>query len=399
MATAGNKGREMAEYDISELRKFVAPEFVFGAGAADLAGQYAANLSVKRALVVSGPVLDSLGVPGTVVDTLRSEGVASVVYTGISPNPRDAEVMEGAEVFRREGCDAIVAVGGGSPMDCAKAIGIVCTNDRHVLDFEGVDRVARPGPPLICIPTTAGTAADISQFCIINDIGRKVKIAIVSKTMVPDVALIDPMLTVTMDERLTAHTGLDALTHAAEAYVSNASSAVTDLHALEAVRLIHRFLLRAVARPDDVEARTGMMLASTYAGLAFSNAILGAVHAMAHSLGGLLDLPHGLCNAILLDHVVEFNYEAAPEKYRQLGNALGASIAPGAGEGEARDAVLAAFRTIKRAAGVRDNLFELGMSSADLPLLAKNALADACMLTNPRQPDAAQIMEIYEKAC
>ncbi|MEF2229405.1 MAG: alcohol dehydrogenase-like regulatory protein ErcA [Pseudodesulfovibrio sp.] len=389
----------MAEYDISELRKFVAPEFVFGAGAAELAGQYAANLSVKKALVVSGPMLDALGVPGAVVDSLRREGVASALYTGISPNPRDHEVMEGADVFRREGCDAIVAVGGGSPMDCAKAIGIVCTNERHVLEFEGVDRVERPGPPLICVPTTAGTAADISQFCIINDIGRKVKIAIVSKTMVPDVALIDPMLTMTMDARLTAHTGLDALTHATEAFVSNASSAVTDLHALEAVRLIRRFLLRAVENPGDAEARTGMMLASTYAGLAFSNAILGAVHAMAHSLGGLLDLPHGLCNAILLDHVVDFNYEAASEKYRRLGNALGASIAPEAGEPEAREAVLDAFRSIKRAAGVRDNLTELGMSPADLPLLAKNALADACMLTNPRQPDAAQVMEIYEKAC
>ena len=389
----------MAGYDISELRKFVAPEFVFGAGAAELAGQYAANLSVNKALVVSGPVLDSLGVPGSVVDSLRGEGVASVVYTGVSANPRDGEVMEGAQLFRREGCDAIVAVGGGSPMDCAKAIGIVCTNERHVLEFEGVDRVERPGPPMICVPTTAGTAADISQFCIINDINRRVKIAIVSKTMVPDVALIDPMLTMSMGPRLTAHTGLDALTHATEAYVSNASSAVTDLHALEAVRLIRRFLLRAVERPDDVEARTGMMLASTYAGLAFSNAILGAVHAMAHSLGGLLDLPHGLCNAILLDHVVDFNYQAAPAKYRELGMALGADIAPQTGEPEAKEAVLAAFRELKGAVGVRDNLCELGMSADDLPLLAKNALADACMLTNPRQPDQAEVMEIYEKAC
>ena len=284
-------------------------------------------------------------------------------------------------------------------MDCAKAIGIVCTNERHVLEFEGVDRVERPGPPMICVPTTAGTAADISQFCIINDIHRRVKIAIVSKTMVPDVALIDPMLTMTMDARLTAHTGLDALTHATEAYVSNASSAVTDLHALEAVRLIRRFLLRAVERPDDVEARTGMMLASTYAGLAFSNAILGAVHAMAHSLGGLLDLPHGLCNAILLDHVVDFNYQAAPAKYRELGVALGADIAPETGEPDAKEAVLAAFRELKGAVGVRDNLCELGMSADDLPLLARNALADACMLTNPRQPDQAEVMEIYEKAC
>jgi alcohol dehydrogenase class IV len=389
----------MSDTSLAELRKFVAPEFVFGPGAANLIGQYAANFSVKKALVVAGPVIDRLGLSGRVVDSLRAEGVACAVYSDVTPNPRDSEVMAGAEVYRSEGCDAIVAVGGGSPMDCAKAIGIVCTNDRHVLEFEGVDNVDRPGPPLICIPTTAGTAADISQFCIVNDTGRKVKIAIVSKTMVPDVALIDPVMTMTMDAELTAHTGLDALTHAVEAYVSNASSAITDLNALEAVRLVHRHLLRAIANPEDMEARTGMMLASTYAGLAFSNAILGAVHAMAHSLGGLLDLPHGLCNAILLDHVMDFNMSASPEKFRHLGNALGADIAAGAGEDEIRQQTLEAVRTLKREAGVTHTLCELGMTKAELPLLAENALADACMLTNPKQPTASEVIGIYEKAC
>jgi len=389
----------MAEYDIEELRKFVAPEFVFGAGAAMLTGQYAANLSIKKALVVSGPVLDKLGYPGKIIDSLKAEGVDSVLYTGVTPNPRDHEVMAGAETYRQEGCDAIVAIGGGSPMDCAKAIGIVCTNNRHVLEFEGVDRVEHPGPPLICVPTTAGSAADISQFCIINDTGRKVKIAIVSKTMVPDVALIDPLLTVTMDEKLTAYTGLDALTHATEAFVSNACSAITDLNALEAVRLVKKNLLRALENPNDVDARTGMMLASTYAGLAFSNAILGAVHAMAHSLGGLLDLPHGLCNAILLDHVVKYNFDAAPDKYRQLGNALGASIPQNAPLDEVKDGTLEAFRNLKQAAGVTGNLCKMGMSMDDLPLLAEKALADPCMLTNPKQPSASEIISIYEETC
>lgn len=384
---------------LAELRKFVAPEFVFGPGAALLAGQYAANLSIKKALVVTGPHLDALGWPGKVVDTLTEEGVDSVVFSGVTPNPRDHEVMVGAEMFRREGCDAIVAVGGGSPMDCAKAIGIVCTNNQHVLEFEGVDNVSHPGPPLICIPTTAGTAADISQFCIINATDRKVKIAIVSKTMVPDVALIDPALTVTMDAQLTAFTGVDALTHAVEAYVSNASSAVTDLNAIEAVRLINQHLLRAVEDPNNMEARNGMMLASTYAGLAFSNAILGAVHAMAHSLGGLLDLPHGQCNAILLDHVAAYNFDSCPDRYRILGNALGANIGEGAPLDEVREASLGAIRSLKTAVGIKDNLCELGMSEEDLPLLADNALADACMLTNPKQPSENEVMEIYEAAC
>ncbi|MGE4194069.1 MAG: alcohol dehydrogenase-like regulatory protein ErcA [Pseudodesulfovibrio sp.] len=389
----------MQDQDYSELRKFVAPEFVFGAGAAMLAGQYAANLSIKKALVVTGPVLETLGFPGMVADSLRREGVACTVFPDVSPNPRHAEVMVGAELFRREGCDALVAVGGGSPMDCAKAIGIVCTNERHVLEFEGVDRVERPGPPLICIPTTAGTAADISQFAIINDTDRKVKIAIVSKTMVPDLALIDPLLTLTMGEELTAHTGLDALTHAAEAFASNASSAITDLNAVEAMRLIRLHLLRAVREPDNMEARTGMMLASTYAGLAFSNAILGAVHAMAHSLGGLLDMPHGLCNAILLDHVIEYNYDAEPMKYARLGSLLGADIRAEDDPALVKAKTLEAVRTLKREAGVTVGLCELGMTDEDLPVLARNALADACMLTNPKQPTADDVIEIFKQSC
>ena len=389
----------MPAYDIAALRKFVAPEFVFGAGAADLTGQFAANLAIKKALVVSGPVLEGLGTPGRVIDSLTEAGIRSVLFTGVSPNPRDTEVMIGADLYQRTGCDSIIAVGGGSPMDCAKGIGIVCTNEQHILDFEGVDNVERPGPPLICIPTTAGTAADISQFCIINDTGRKVKIAIVSKTMVPDVALIDPLLTMTMDEELTAHTGLDALTHAVEAYVSNASSPVTDLNALEAVRLINQHLISAINNPQNAESRTGMMLASTYAGLAFSNAILGAVHAMAHSLGGLLDLPHGLCNAILLDHVIDYNFDAVPNRFRSLGNVLGATISENAPLDEVREATLASFRNLKQAAGVSVSLCDLGMTTEDLPALANKALADACMLTNPKQPTDSEVIKIYEAAC
>lgn len=389
----------MARPRITGLRKFVAPEFIFGVGAANLTGQYAANLSVKKCLVVSGPVLERLGTPGHIIDNLKEHGVKSALFTDVSPNPRDAEVMTGAEFYDREGCDAIVAVGGGSPMDCAKAIGIVSTNKQHILAFEGVDKVRQPGPPLLCIPTTAGTAADISQFCIINAVQRRVKISIVSKTMVPDVALIDPLLTMTMDEKLTAHTGLDALTHAVEAYVSNASSAITDLNALEAVHLVNKHLLRAIESPHDEESRTGMMLASTYAGLAFSNAILGAVHAMAHSLGGLLDLPHGLCNAILLDQVTACNFASEPEKYRQLGNAMGAGIAEDAPLDDVRERTLAAFRGLKRAAGVTDTLGELGIIARDLPLLADNAMADACMLTNPKRLTKVEVIGIYEKSC
>ncbi len=275
--------------DDRTAHKFVAPEFVFGPGSARLAGRNRQEPAVSRRPWWSPVRTSSVwGGPGRSSDSLRRGRRGHPIFADITPNPRDYEVMAGAGVYRREGCDAIVAVGGGSPMDCAKAIGIVCANDRHVLEFEGVDNVERPGPPLICVPTTAGTGAEVSQFAIINDTKRKVKIAIVSKTVIPDAALSEPLPTMTMDAELTAHTGLDALTHAIEAYVSNAHSPITDLFALKAVELVQAHLVAATARPDDIESRSGMMFASLYAGLAFSNAILGAVHAMAHSLGGFL---------------------------------------------------------------------------------------------------------------
>ncbi len=383
----------------TELRKFVAPEFVFGPGSARLAGRYAKNLRCKKALVVTGPNLIRLGWAGQVIDSLRESGVATTIFADVTPNPRDYEVMAGAEVYRREACDALVAVGGGSPMDCAKAIGIVCANDRHVLEFEGVDNVERPGPPLICVPTTAGTGAEVSQFAIINDTKRKVKIAVVSKTVIPDVALVDPLPTMTMDAELTAHTGLDALTHAIEAYVSNAHSPITDLFALKAVELIQAHLVASIARPEDIDSRSGMMFASLYAGLAFSNAILGAVHAMAHSLGGFLDLPHGQCNAILLDHVAAYNFRSAPERYVDIGRLLGAAIDPDMDLDDKKRAVIAALRRLKKEAGVDQTLSDLGVRPHELAELSAKAINDPCMLTNPRQPSVEDIRNLYEAAC
>ncbi|MEF3695856.1 alcohol dehydrogenase-like regulatory protein ErcA [Desulfolutivibrio sp.] len=383
----------------TELRKFVAPEFVFGPGSARLAGRYARNLRVKKALVVTGPNLIRLGWAGQVIDSLREAGVSTTIFADVTPNPRDYEVMAGAEVYRREDCDAIVAVGGGSPMDCAKAIGIVCTNDRHVLEFEGVDNVRKPGPPLLCVPTTSGTGADVSQFAIISDTKRKVKIAIVSKTVIPDAALIDPLPTATMDPELTAHTGLDALTHAIEAYVSNAHSPISDLFAAKAVELVRDHLVTAIRHPDDQAARSGMMFASLYAGLAFSNAILGAVHAMAHSLGGFLDLPHGQCNAILLDHVAAYNYSSAPKRYTDIAKILGAHIEPDMAEDEKKQAMVTALRDLKKAADVDQTLSDLGVRPGELAELSAKAINDPCMITNPRQPTVEDIRSLYEAAC
>jgi alcohol dehydrogenase len=381
----------------ADLRKFVAPEFVLGADARMLAGRYAKNYSTRHVLIVTGPNIIRAGWVKDVTDSLDAEGIRHTIFSEVTPNPRDFEVTRGAELYNEAGCDAIVAVGGGSPIDCAKGIGIVVSNKRDILTFEGVDNVAIPPPPVICIPTTAGTGADVSQFAIINDTERKVKIAIISKMIVPDIALVDPVPLTTLSPELTAHTGMDAITHSVEAYVSNASSPVTDMHALESIRLMKEHLKKAFQNPDSIEERYQTMLGSLLAGLAFSNASLGAVHAMAHSLGGYSDLPHGECNALLLEHVAEFNFDACPGRYASIAAILHPS--PSHVKSHApKEELVHALRTLRESLGVTDRLSDLGVTKKDLPELAKKAIRDPCLATNPKKMTTTDIERIYEKA-
>lgn len=380
-----------------QLRKFVAPEFIFGVGARRLAGRYARNLGGRKVLVVSDPGVVKAGWTKDVTDSVEEAGLPFVLFTGLTPNPKAEEVMAGVALYQAERCDLLVAVGGGSPIDCAKGIGIVSSNRRHILEFEGVDMVKSPMPPLICIPTTGGTSADVSQFAIISNPLERVKIAIISKSVVPDIALIDPITLTTMDPYLTACTGLDAMTHAIEAFVSTARSAMTDLHALEALRLLSANLIPSILNPDDMDLRGNVMQGSLQAGLAFSNAILGATHAMAHSLGGALDLAHGECNAILLDHVIEFNFASAPERFEQIALAMGLDQ-KGMGHPERKKALLRHVRDFKAKAGVSRTLAEVGVGRGDVALYSERALKDPCMATNPRRASKRDIEVLYEES-
>lgn len=383
--------------ELLELRKFVAPEIVFGRGALGLVGRYAQNFGAAKVLMVTDPGLIAAGWTGQAAQSLQTAGVAHTIFDGVTPNTKADEIMRGADVYRQEGCDVIVVVGGGSSIDCAKGIGIVAANERHILEFEGVDEVPLPGPPLICVPTTAGSSADISQFAIVVDANRKVKVAIVSKMIVPDVALVDPVTTITMDAKLTAATGMDALTHAFEAYVSTASSPLTDIHALAAVRLIVNNLPAAFRHPNAMEYRDNMMMAALMAGLAFSNASLGAVHAMAHALGGLMDLPHGECNAILLRHVVDFNFPCAPTKYAQLGEALGLDLA-GRPPEDVKSRMLARLVALAEDVALSSNLDDIGVTRDQLHELATKAAADPCLATNPKAATVEDLERIYATA-
>lgn len=383
--------------DIINLRKFVSPEVIFGAGARKLAGQYAKQYGARKVLLVSDPGVIRAGWSLDIQKSLEEAGIPYSIFSNVSPNPRSYEVEEGAKIFRSEGCNVIVAIGGGSPMDCAKGIGIVATNNRGILNFEGVDKIDIPVPPLIFVPTTAGTSADVSQFCIISDREEMVKIAIVSKSIVPDVALIDPDTTKTMDSYLTACTGVDALVHAIEAYVSTGSGPLTDSYAEEAISLIYTYLPKLLKDEDNSDLRQKIMLASMKAGLAFSNAILGAVHAMAHSLGGYLDLAHGECNAILLEHVINYNFTSSRDKFYKIASLMGIDTR-GLRDKDVKNRLITTVTNLKREVGITEQLEKKGVKLTDIPQLSKKAIKDACILTNPRKASVGDIDTIFKEA-
>lgn len=375
------------------LRKFLVPEIVYGTGALALAGRHAGNFGATKVLIVTDPGVQAAGWTGKVERSLRESNIPYAVFSDISSNPKDREVMAGAALCKMKGCDLILAVGGGSPMDCAKGIGVVVGNQRHILEFEGVDGVPRPGPPLIFVPTTAGTSADVSQFAIINDTARGVKIAVVSKMVIPDISLVDPETTVTLSPELTAASGMDALCHAFEAFVSTASSPLTDMAALSAVKLIAGNLEGAYREPENREFRDKMMMASLKAGLAFSNASLGLVHAMAHSMGGALDLSHGECNAMLLEKAVAYNYPAAREKYNMLAEVMGVDRCREKGA-DVVEGLVERIADLRKALGITQRLSDLGVSPGDITKLADFAAKDPCLATNPREACVAAIEAI-----
>lgn len=384
-------------HDVTNLRKFVSPEIVFGAGSRKAVANFASNFGARKVFLVSDHGVAKAGWVAEIQTLLTEAGLDYDTFTGVSPNPRVEEVMTGAEQYKSAGCDVIIAIGGGSPMDCAKGIGIVSAHGRSILEFEGVDTITIPSPPLILIPTTAGTSADVSQFAIISDPNRRFKFSIISKSVVPDVSLIDPEVTQTMDPFLTACTGVDAMVHAIEAFVSTGSGPLTDAHALEAIRLINTHLEPLIANPSDARLREQIMLGSMQAGLAFSNAILGAVHAMSHSLGGFLDLPHGLCNAMLLDHVVAYNFSACEDRFKRIAETMGIDTR-GMTPPVVRERLLGRITELKRHVGLEKRLAELGVRNSDIPSLSGFAMQDPCIVTNPRKSSQRDVEVVYEEA-
>ncbi|MNF86745.1 Alcohol dehydrogenase 2 [compost metagenome] len=323
--------------------------------------------------------------------------IDSSIFDGAKANPSIANVEQGLAQLQRERCDCVISLGGGSPHDCAKGIALCATNGGKISDYEGVDRSAKPQLPLIAINTTAGTASEMTRFCIITDEARHVKMAIVDRNVTPLLSVNDPALMAAMPKGLTAATGMDALTHAIEAYVSTAATPITDACAIKAIELISQNLRQAVAVGSDLQARENMAYAQFLAGMAFNNASLGYVHAMAHQLGGFYDLPHGVCNAVLLPHVQRFNAKVSAARLRDVAKAMGVEVSGMSAE-QGSDAAIAAIESLSRDIDIPAGLAVLGAKEADVPTLASNALKDACGLTNPRVASQEEIEGIFKAA-
>lgn len=376
---------------------FIPSVNVIGADSLKDAMNTMAEYGFRRTLIVTDAMLAKLGMAGDIQKALQERDIFSVIYDGTQPNPTTSNVAAGLKLLKENGCDSVISLGGGSPHDCAKGIALVAANGGDIRDYEGVDRSAKPQLPMIAINTTASTASEMTRFCIITDEERHIKMAIVDKHVTPLLSVNDSSLMVGMPKSLTAATGMDALTHAIEAYVSVAATPITDACALKAVTMIAENLIVAVEEGSNAQAREAMAYAQFLAGMAFNNASLGYVHAMAHQLGGFYNLPHGVCNAVLLPHVQVFNSQVAAARLRDCAAAMGVDVS-GMSEAEGAQACVAAIRQLSQKVNIPAGLRELNVKEEDIPVLATNALKDACGLTNPVQATHDEIVEIYHAA-
>ncbi len=360
-------------------------------------------LGAKKPLLVTDKGITACGITAQIEELLKAAKMDYAIYDDTIPNPTDANVALGVELYKEKKCDALITLGGGSSHDCGKGIGLVVSNGGTIHNYEGLDKSTKSLPPYLAVNTTAGTASEMTRFCIITDLSRKVKMAIVDWRVTPNTAIDDPLLMMGMPPALTAATGMDALTHAVEAFVSTAATPMTDACAEKAIAIISKYLRRVVGNGQDIEAREQMAHAQFLAGMAFNNASLGYVHAMAHQLGGFYDLPHGECNAILLPYVSEFNLMTRLCRYATVAKLLDENVC-GLNPTDAARKAISAIRSLSVDVGIPSSLTELGVrygknvQAKDIDVMTGNAQKDACMLTNPRKAKDAEIAALYKAA-
>jgi len=375
--------------------KFEVPEIIFGRGLLNQIGACARRLGGHKVFLVSDQGLLAAGWVDMAIRHIMDAGLEVILYDNVTPNPKDLEIEAGATEYIRQGADVIIGLGGGSAMDAAKGVAILVSNGGRIRDYVGPDKIIRPLPPLVLCPTTCGTGSDVSQFAIVNDTENRCKLTIMSRCVAPDISLTDPDMLETLPEEYVCTTATDALSHALEAYFSVASTSLTDVHAIKALRLVSNSLVKAVRErhPDDLE---NLSRASLHAGMAFSNSLLGIVHALAHPIGGLYDANHGSINAILLPEVLRYDIPVVTDKLPELAWGLGQG-----GDGSivaASEIVQERLASMLDAAGAPRSLRSIGVKREDLPELARRALKDVCIVTSPRQADEKDLLAILERA-
>lgn len=381
------------------INRFILNEVsYFGPGAREVLPQEISRLGFKKAFVATDKDLIKFGVADKVLKVLEGAGVPYEIFSEIKPNPTVSNVKAGVEAFAKSGADFIIAIGGGSSMDTAKAVGIITNNPEFadVVSLEGVADTKKKSIPIIALPTTAGTAAEVTINYVITDEENEKKMVCVDPNDIPVMAIVDAELMYTLPRSLTAATGMDALTHAIEGLITKGAWEMSDMFELKAIEMIARYLETAVNEPQNAEARNGMAVAQYIAGMAFSNVGLGVVHGMAHPLGAIFDIPHGVANALLLPTIMEFNMPAAIDKYVQIAKAMDVYSADMSKE-EAAQAAVDAVRALAVRVGIPQHLAELGINADDLDRLATAAAADVCTPGNPRFVDKDIILGLYEK--
>ena len=377
------------------ISKFAIPEIIFGRGSIVHLASCAKRLGGRRVLLVSDPGLVAVGWVDRIMEILRDNGLEWIYFDAVNSNPRDYQVHAGAEFYSSERADVIIAVGGGSPMDAAKGIATIAGNGGRISDYEGANRIMRPLPPMIFLPTTAGSGSDISQFAIITDVERRVKMSIISRSLVPNVSIIDPLVLLTQSKDLIIAAAIDAFAHAVESYLSLLSSPFTEHQALKAIRLIVNNL-RPALEDRSIEALENLSIAATSAGMSFSNAGLGVSHSLAHSLGGMFDVLHGHVHPILLPPVMRYNLPVSVDKLANIGR-----IVCGPRMCSAEFIALAGIAWLERYfadLGIPVRLRDILPDSSCLETIAKAAFNDACTLTNPRPASWESLLGLCQEA-
>lgn len=371
----------------------------FGAGVIKKVGDRAKMLNMKKPLIVTDKGIESLenGPVDQTLASLKGAGVDYVVYDGVEPNPKVHNIQEAKKLYLAEGCDSIITVGGGSAHDCGKGTGIILTNGDDITKLAGIETLENPLPPLMAVNTTAGTASELTRHCVITNTETKLKFVVVSWRNVPLVSFNDPMLELDVPRGMTAATGMDTFVQAIEPYVSTNRNDITDGQCIQAIKLVEESLREVVANGHNVEARTKMVEAEMLGGMAFNNADLGYVHAMAHQLGGQYDAPHGVCCALLLPYVEEYNIIACPDRFAQLAEIMGENT-EGLSTRDAAELAIKAMKQLSEDVGIPHSIKKIGAKPEDFELMAENALKDGNAFSNPRKGTKEDIIKIFQAA-